>query len=420
MRLQPSGPAKGELSSLHLLCPGRRFGNVSAVCACADAKKSRRARMPLVLARLPHRPSASYPTPVERGRRGICGSSATTSRARSTAATRSGSSSCCSARAREAGKTRILTVGAVGSHQVVATALYGAREGFAVDAVLVPQPASPHARAEPARRARARAARDRRVRRGASRPRTSRRAGAAMRTSFRSAARMRSARSASSTRRRSSRRRCARAQLPEPDVVGGRAGLGGHGGGSRGGLRAGGAAHARARRRGRAADAGARAISRGGSRRRPRRSPACRSPSALRAAKRIDVEGQWIGRGYGHPTEEGERPRRSRVGVGLDARPDVHREGVRVRARPGARAESAGEVLYWHTLSTAPLDAPRSATRSWSCRAPSRACCADPCDARRCNPYEEQHALYITARSELGSRVVRSACSVKRGSGPEG
>ena len=47
--------------------------------------------------------------------------------------------------ARDAGKTRILTLGAVGSHQVVATALYGAREGFTVDAILVPQPASSHA-----------------------------------------------------------------------------------------------------------------------------------------------------------------------------------------------------------------------------------------------------------------------------------
>jgi hypothetical protein len=49
------------------------------------------------------------------------------------------------AAARDAGKTRVLTLGAVGSHQVVATALYGAREGFTVDAILVPQPASPHA-----------------------------------------------------------------------------------------------------------------------------------------------------------------------------------------------------------------------------------------------------------------------------------
>src|SRR4051794_27425231 len=48
--------------------------------------------------------------------------------------------------ARAAGKTRILTMGAAGSHQVVATALYGRREGFEVEAVLVPQPGTDHAR----------------------------------------------------------------------------------------------------------------------------------------------------------------------------------------------------------------------------------------------------------------------------------
>jgi len=48
--------------------------------------------------------------------------------------------------ARDRGKRRILTVGAAGSHQVVATAIYGAREGFAVEAVLVPQPPSAHAK----------------------------------------------------------------------------------------------------------------------------------------------------------------------------------------------------------------------------------------------------------------------------------
>lgn len=50
------------------------------------------------------------------------------------------------AEARAEGKTRILTIGAAGSHQVLATALYGKREGFAVEAVLVPQPPLERAR----------------------------------------------------------------------------------------------------------------------------------------------------------------------------------------------------------------------------------------------------------------------------------
>lgn len=50
------------------------------------------------------------------------------------------------AAARGAAKSRILTMGAAGSHQVIATAFFGRREGFEVDAVLVPQPSSEHAR----------------------------------------------------------------------------------------------------------------------------------------------------------------------------------------------------------------------------------------------------------------------------------
>ncbi|HVJ89283.1 MAG TPA: pyridoxal-phosphate dependent enzyme [Labilithrix sp.] len=48
--------------------------------------------------------------------------------------------------ARAEGKHRILTLGAAGSHQVIAAALHGKREGFHVEAVLVPQPSSEHAR----------------------------------------------------------------------------------------------------------------------------------------------------------------------------------------------------------------------------------------------------------------------------------
>jgi 1-aminocyclopropane-1-carboxylate deaminase/D-cysteine desulfhydrase-like pyridoxal-dependent ACC family enzyme len=46
--------------------------------------------------------------------------------------------------AKARGATRLVTIGAVGSHHVLATVLYGRREGFAVDAALVPQPANPH------------------------------------------------------------------------------------------------------------------------------------------------------------------------------------------------------------------------------------------------------------------------------------
>ena len=48
------------------------------------------------------------------------------------------------ATARAAGATRLATVGAVGSHHVLATAYFGAQTGFAVEAVLFPQPRTPH------------------------------------------------------------------------------------------------------------------------------------------------------------------------------------------------------------------------------------------------------------------------------------
>jgi 1-aminocyclopropane-1-carboxylate deaminase/D-cysteine desulfhydrase-like pyridoxal-dependent ACC family enzyme len=47
--------------------------------------------------------------------------------------------------AQDLGRSRLLTLGAVGSHHVVATALFGAQHGFEVEAVLVTQPATDHA-----------------------------------------------------------------------------------------------------------------------------------------------------------------------------------------------------------------------------------------------------------------------------------
>jgi 1-aminocyclopropane-1-carboxylate deaminase/D-cysteine desulfhydrase-like pyridoxal-dependent ACC family enzyme len=46
--------------------------------------------------------------------------------------------------ARARGATRLVTIGAVGRHHVLATTLYGRREGFTVEAALVPQPRTEH------------------------------------------------------------------------------------------------------------------------------------------------------------------------------------------------------------------------------------------------------------------------------------
>ncbi len=49
--------------------------------------------------------------------------------------------------AKKRGANRIVTVGAVGSHHVLATTFFGRRAGFEVEAVLVPQPTTPTAEA---------------------------------------------------------------------------------------------------------------------------------------------------------------------------------------------------------------------------------------------------------------------------------
>jgi 1-aminocyclopropane-1-carboxylate deaminase/D-cysteine desulfhydrase-like pyridoxal-dependent ACC family enzyme len=48
--------------------------------------------------------------------------------------------------ARARGAARLVTLGAIGSHHVLATAIYGKQAGFAVDAVVFPQPLTEHVR----------------------------------------------------------------------------------------------------------------------------------------------------------------------------------------------------------------------------------------------------------------------------------
>lgn len=46
--------------------------------------------------------------------------------------------------ARSRGASKVVTLGAVGSHHVLTTGIFGRRAGIAVEAVLVPQPSTPH------------------------------------------------------------------------------------------------------------------------------------------------------------------------------------------------------------------------------------------------------------------------------------
>src|SRR6478609_3895286 len=46
--------------------------------------------------------------------------------------------------AKSRGATTVVTIGAVGSHHVLATGVFGKRAGFSVEAVVLRQPQSPH------------------------------------------------------------------------------------------------------------------------------------------------------------------------------------------------------------------------------------------------------------------------------------
>lgn len=254
--------------------------------------------------------------------------------------------------ARDAGKTRIVTMGAAGSHQVVATALFGKMNGFEVDAILVPQPRSPHVernlRVALASGVRAisvpawalapfallgRLGRDAYfIPLGGSTPLGS--------LGFVDAARELGA-------------QVREGLLPEPDVVVVALGSGGTAAGLAVGLE----------------ELGMRtrvvgvAVAHPGpllgmvARRLARRTArlAGLSPSAAdRAARRLSVERQWIGRGYGHPTRDGEAATADAgaCGVGLDP---TYTAKAFASAHAHARAGRERVVLYWHTLSAAPL-----------------------------------------------------------------
>lgn len=297
-------------------------------------------------------PLGTYPTPVERGPGGIW-----VKRDDLTSDLYGGNKvrklELLLAAAREAGKTRLLTVGAVGSHQVVACAVYGAREGFRVDAVLVPQPASPHAelnlRVALAHGLHATAC----PAWSLAPPYVASRWGsdayfvplggsnALGSLGFIDAA----AELAAQVRA---------GQLPEPEVAVVALGSGGTAAGLAVGFEQ---AGLRTRVLG-VVVAPPTPVVRHLARRLAQKTAALAGlPVAIgvRASKRIDVDGQWMGRGYGHPTEEGRAATdvASEAGLTLDT---TYTSKAFACALARAKSGNPGEVLYWHTLSTSPLE----------------------------------------------------------------
>ena len=255
--------------------------------------------------------------------------------------------------ARAAGRTKILTIGAAGSHQVVATAVYGKLHGFEVEAILVPQPSSSHARlnlsvalahgliatvapawalAPPLLAMRwERGAYF--IKLGGSSPLGS--------LGFVDAARELAG-------------QVEAGEIVEPDVVVVAVGSGGTAAGLAVGFEQ---AGLRTRVIGVAVSPPAPLLAHL-ARRLALKTGALAGlapAAAARAAARIDVEGRWIGRGYGHATPDGEDAMGAARRAGLELDATYTAKGF-AAALAQVREGKSKHVLFWHTLSTAPLE----------------------------------------------------------------
>jgi D-cysteine desulfhydrase len=259
--------------------------------------------------------------------------------------------------ARARGATRLVTVGAVGSHHVLATTLFGRQEGFDVEAALLPQPSTDHVveviraglghglRALPARTY----------------------VGAALTLALRASSSdayfvtvggsdpLGSMGYVDAARELAEQVR--RGELPEPDVIVVALGSGGTVAGLAAGLEAEGL---RSRVVGVVvADPAWFVVWR--TRRLAR---ACLRRAGVRGARgwldrRLAVDRRWLGRGYGHPTDAGARATEIASASGLVLDPTyTAKTFAAALAQVESVADAAGRrvVLYWHTLSSAAVE----------------------------------------------------------------
>lgn len=240
---------------------------------------------------------------------------------------------------------RIVTIGAGGSHQVLATAIYGKEAGFEVEAVLVAQPGTDHAR----NNLRVALANDLRVvvapswnaapslissilgrdaylfPLGGSNPLSS--------LGFVDVA-------------KEVERQVGDGLLPEPDVIVVALGSGGTAAGLAVGLAA---TSLKTRVIGVAVAPPLKVVEL--MTRRLARKTAKLADLALDEPLRLEMDRRWLGRGYGYATREGElaMSEASRFGLLLD---QTYTAKAYAAALDYARTM---RVLYWHTLSSAPL-----------------------------------------------------------------
>jgi 1-aminocyclopropane-1-carboxylate deaminase/D-cysteine desulfhydrase-like pyridoxal-dependent ACC family enzyme len=249
------------------------------------------------------------------------------------------------------GHRRIVTVGAAGSHHVLATAHFGRRAGIAVEGVLVPQPSSEHV-AEVLRASLAQGLLAFPVRswvgsigvliwRIAS--------GAHLVTVGGSSV---SGAMGYVEAARELARQVRAGELPEPDVCVVALGSGGTAAGLAAGFESEGL---RARVVGVCVSQPPwllRLATLHLARRCARRTGVDHAGSRLRA--RLVVDRRFLGRGYGYETEDGRAATQEAREVGLTLDP-TYTAKTFACARWYVRARAARVVLYWHTLSSAPM-----------------------------------------------------------------
>ena len=258
--------------------------------------------------------------------------------------------------ARARGATRLVTIGAVGSHHVLATTLYGRQEGFAVEAALVPQPRTDHVVEV--------------VRAGLGHGLRAMPAGGYLGVALRVAPRvlgrgayfvMVGGSSAVGSlgyvdAARELARQVRAGEMPEPDVVVVALGSGGTVAGIAAGLELEGL---RAEVVGVVVAEPASFVAF----RARRLARACLRSAGGRGARgwldrRLVIDRRWLGRGYGYPTEEGGRATEvaARAGLTLDPTYTAKAFAAALARVEGLREAGSPEtVLYWHTLSSAPV-----------------------------------------------------------------
>lgn len=253
--------------------------------------------------------------------------------------------------AKAAGKARIVTLGAAGSHHVLATTLYGREHGFSVAAVLVPQPRTAHAE------------KNLRVALGAGLevvPASSyAKVPVALLSLHRDDAAFVPLGGSSDLgtlgyvhAALELAEQVARGELPAPDVVVAPLGSGGTVAGLAVGLEAAGLPT-----RVHAVAVSAPAPMFGAMMRRLVKRAAHRvRVSASAAIARVDVDASEIGGGYGIATTSGDRATSLAEGAGLVLDPTYSAKAFAAALRLVEEGR-AGDVLFWSTLSSVPLDA---------------------------------------------------------------